>query len=381
MDILTICPQDHKNIIYRYLDVYDLIQLGITSKKLYLDANRKKELVEKLVDEYVYCRVYDTPLIDSEYFCPQNYYNELVQEYFDRIKTISFSDLQLTAPKVVEIQKRHSVSRFHFRSHLDEFGIVVPFTFFVHSFVKLQVDIKHQIIDRIFQYLLDLWRYAEKSQKCIYNTTKLCPDQGENDGFEFSKLFLSLNQILTDIFLEEKDLSIKQFIVDYFHKIRKTTSESKYYVWIDETEGEEDVEESKCRYFSNDYNLYHFIRTLKLCPTEIEKIVDVGLFLLKQSDHVSTGYPGYTFGLATFIAEVFDSFIEGEEEKMDFVDTGSKNENLDSLSEIIHYKLLVPFNQEKLYDNVLHELFIKSNFNYYKFKNVLESRYNRWMSK
>jgi hypothetical protein len=400
MDLLSRSPQDHINRIYDYLPVRALINIGMTNKKFYNDPKRKTLLVNKLVDDYLYISIYDQPFLTSEYFCPQNYYKELVDVYFDRLKRISIQDLihsfsvhhlmkhsDNLMSRIVSIQNVLSVRHFKFDQSINEYGIVIPFSFFVDAFIQLDMSVKKDIIFQVFKYILDLWRYAEKSLKCIYNT-KTLHRQTENvvsDSFEFSQLFLSLNQILTEIFIYDSDEQIRQYIVEQLTSIGKITRDSKYYYIVvnDDYVGQrtlfdqdrEEVEE--CSYYSNDYDILHFVRTLKVSPVEIPKIVDLGLFFKEQKcDHLQS-YHIESLILATFIAEVFDEFMDGEEEKLDFVDKGPDS-ILDSYSELINDQLQMEYKPGTTFDQVLGKLFYAANFNYQRFKQVLQFRLNRW---
>jgi hypothetical protein len=393
MDFLSSSPQDQINMIYEYLPINDLINIGSTNRKFYNDANRRKLLVNKLVDDYLYISIYDQPILTSEYFCPQRYYKDLVEVYFDRLKKISFHDLVFTQSNnecFISIQNILSVRHFKFNSSLNEYGIVIPFSFFVDAFIQLETSVKKDIISRVFQYLLNLWKHAEKSVKCIYNT-KTLHRQTENvasDSFEFSQLFLSLNQILTEIFTHETNEQIRQYIVDQFSSVQKTTQESKYYYIVvnDEYIGhrtlfdQETVEGEECSYYSNDYDILHFIRTLDVSPVNIPKVVELGLFFLKQKCNHLRAYHIETFILATFIAEVFDDFMGGEDETLDFIDKGPDS-ILDSYSEFINDQLLMEYKPGTKFDDVLENLFHAANFNYRRFKKVLHFRLNRWNGK
>lgn len=394
MDLLSLSPQDQINTIYEYLPINDLINIGITNRKFYTDVNRRKLLVNKLVDDYLYISIYDQPILTSEYFCPQRYYKELVDVYFDRLKNISFNELTITQSNTdfyVSIQNILSARHFKFDSSLNEYGIVIPFSFFVDAFIQLDTSLKKEIISRVFKYIFDLWKHAEKIVKCIYNT-KTLHRQNENvasDSFEFSQLFLSLNQILTEIFIHETNDQIRQYIIDELTLIQKITQESKYYYIVVNDEymsqrtlfdQEPDEEGEECSYYSNDYDILHFIRTLKVSPVDIPKVVELGLFFKKQKCHNLRAYHIDSLVLATFIAEVFEDFMGGDEETLDFVDRG-EDAILDSYSELVNDQLLLDYKPGIKFDDVLENLFHAANFNYQRFKKVLHFRLNRWNGK
>ena len=364
MDILSICPQDHKNLIYRFLDHRDLIQIGLVSKMFYSDSQRRKELVEKLVDDYLYCSIYESPLLLSEYFDTSRYYQELVNEFFGRIVNISFTDLQhSSSTNEILIQKKHSISRFSYHNDIRDFAVVVPFYFFSDAFCKQHYQTQVLFLERVFSYLLDLWRCANKSKKCLY----FFEPYGQIDNFQFSRLFLSMNQILVDLFI--KNSNLREIICSKFNDLTTVTSAS-YDWYILETILDESEESGHFTYYANDYDMNHFIRSFKLCPTEIEKICDIGLFFINAKidpdDRIRF--------ISTFIAETFDEFVD------DGVTPTTPNPQLDSYSEIIHEKLQLKF-QDQTYDQILDKLFVISNFNYQQFKNALHHRLTRWNDK
>jgi hypothetical protein len=395
MDLLSTSPQDHINKIYDYLPIRELIHIGMTNKKFYNDPKRKTLLVNKLVDDYLYISIYDQPILTSEYFCPHHYYKELVDVYFDRLKRISFKDLihsfsvhhlmnhsdHHLAPRIVSIQNVLCVRDFKFCQILNEFGIVLSFSFFLPVFIKLDTGLKKDIISRVFEYISELWKHAEKSLKCIVNTKNRQTEEIVSDIFEFSQLFLSLNQIITDIFIHDSDDQIRQYIVNLLSLFGNLTreSDSKYNnivvvgqrTLLDLEEGQEEGQEEGNEI--DEHDILHFIRKLKVSPVEIPKIVELGLFF---KDHLRA-YHIKSFILATFIAEVFDEFMDGDEEKFDFVDKGP-NSMLDSYSELINDQLLLDYKPGTTFDQVLGRLFYAANFNYQRFKQVLQFRLNRW---
>ena len=298
MDFISFCPQDHKNLIYQHLNACDLFNLGFTAKTFYHDKNRFDLLVYKIVDECIYINIYDhTPLLMNQYFQSSVYYKEVMRIYFDRLKQISFSDIQTVIPlTVAKVRKQFEIREFKFMLDLFEFGI--HFNYFVNAFLRLDKQNKIDILHNIGNYLYDLWKEAEKSQRCIYNTKFLMDSK---DSFEFSQLFLSMHHILKNVFLEDPDLSIKSHILHLIIKIGHLTNDSKYFYIA---QAQEDTE-TTCLYYSNDYDLMHFIRNLGLCPTDIKKVIEIGLFLSNlKLDSI------YFWLLPTFISEVFDQFTE-----------------------------------------------------------------------
>lgn len=379
MDLFTLCPQDHKNLIYHYLNAEDLIHLGLSCKSFYRDQERMKILVENLIDDYLYANVYHVPVILNEYFKSSLYYHELVEEYFSRLKSISFDDI-IRSGKTVSIQKVHRLQTFEFQKQLNEYGIRIHFSFFSHAYTWMEYDLKIKIIKQVIQYMFELWKYAERNLKCIYDTKNLHrqSEEVQSDSFEFSQLFLSLHNLLRDIFLE--DLETQQFLLDQIVDLGNKTKDSKYfYILTNDYQGQNQLlvsggysgldGETPCQYYSNDYDLLHFVRNLDICLTDIPTIVQVGQILRNQKYYGIHGY-----ALSTFIAELFDEFIGAEDDNLDSID----HCELDCYAEIIIYKLQMKYDDTKTYDDILEELFYISNFNYSHFKNVLENRLKRW---
>jgi hypothetical protein len=367
MDFLSLSPKDHIHLIYAYLGIRELLSIGLTSKRFYDDSVRRKILANKLIDDYLYINDVHTILTD-EYFPANRYYKELVDAYFERLKKISIQDLHFKSshPGIVSVHKMYSTVHFKFDLQKKEYEIVIPFDFFVQAFLGLDEAVKKEIILNIFGYLLELWKVAEKSSKCIYNTKTLhrqVEDIDDTDGFEFVQLFLSLNHILIDIFIHETNTT-RQFIVEQFNLIQTITHNCKYYYAVV-------YDYPECTYFSNDYDIIHFIRMMKISPVDILKIIDIGIFLKDQKWNLSHTYPPMNgFVLSTFIAEVFDDFVGGEDEMYTGID---EDRTLDGYAELIHEQLL-----NKSTDHALETLFYEVGFDYQRFKKVIQLRLNRW---
>ena len=402
MDYFTICPQDHKNLIYSYLGLSELIRIGLVSRLFYSDKKRRAFMARQLVDDVMYITIHEQPVLLNLNFRLTEYYTEIRYIYFDSLSKIKFTDIEHTSDSMITITPcsawtqnskpyygRTINKTFEYQDYLCDYGVIVPFAFFVDAFITLSNAKKIDIIHNIASYMMDLWRYAEKSKKCIYNTRLLFKDNTQiaSESFEFSQLFLSMHNIFKEIFVNDPDYAIKRAVFDIIHRMGETTHESTYCYFVLEDEMQEmapgqgtfmesggliEGGEAECRYYANDYDLTHFVKNLQIHITEIEKIVEIGNVIyqfigtFKNMKNYS-----YSFLVATFIAEIFDEFLMHDYRK-----------DLDCYSELILEKLNEPSttDPEHSNDRCLSDLFTFSNFDYNQFKYALKIRSDRWLS-
>ena len=129
MNILFV-PQDHKNFIYHFLSVRDLLNLSETCKTFCQDEKRREVIQRKLVDSCFYSR---TPLLKESLVC---IYPNVINLYFDSLKKIKF-----TKQSISQINKHE-----------------IPL--FLTSFLMLPYNEKVLIVKNLIQYLYDIWKYT-----------------------------------------------------------------------------------------------------------------------------------------------------------------------------------------------------------------------------
>jgi hypothetical protein len=137
-------PQDHKDFIYQFLSIRDLLNLSETCKTFYRDEKRKEIIQMKLVDSCFYSR---TPLLKESLVCV---FPNIMNFYFDYLSKIKFTPQSIS-----------------------EINDVVPF--FTHSFLLLPDDEKSLIVKNLIHYLYDIWKYTlleynHYIQLCTFST-------------------------------------------------------------------------------------------------------------------------------------------------------------------------------------------------------------------
>lgn len=184
-NILSI-PQDHKNLIYQFLDVKELVQLGKTCKSFHQDAKRKYFIAIKLVDSCFYHR---SPELNDN-----NFYSHLdiPNIYFQRLKTINISDITIYGG--------------------DKNPCLIHF--FVFPFMMLEYKEKYLIVENLVKYLYELWKYAEDKNEFI-----------RNYSFQLFELYHSIENVLKNIFIYDDEMRTK--ILDDLGVLKRKTKNSK----------------------------------------------------------------------------------------------------------------------------------------------------------
>lgn len=127
-DLFPFIPQDHKNLIYSFLDIKDLVNLSETCKTFHQDEKRKEIIQIKLVHS---CFHSSYPLLKEHHL---HIFPNIMNYYFEYLKTIKF-----TEPSI-----NHEIP------------------FFIQPFLTLPTSDKYLIIENLVRYLTDIWIYARK---------------------------------------------------------------------------------------------------------------------------------------------------------------------------------------------------------------------------
>lgn len=337
---MEVVPQDHKNLIYECMDIHTLISLGKTCKTFLHDEHRKRSLAKKVIDEYVYTSIYDSPVLASEHFGSHQLLDYLCEFYFGRLNRISVCDLATMT--------------------LDD--SIVPFNMFEHLFTELSQDKKLSIIKNVFDFMKDLFLIADKNKCCVYMTQTYNPKNPmlrqmgfstENTSFKYANLFLSLDQIVKRIFRIDKSKLIRFAIIEQIKLFDALTAKKETEIFILDV----DPNNLESSYYTNDYTLSYFLENLELKVSDLSEIVDIGLFL--------SGSRLTNYNIAEFIAHIFDDFT--------YVEQGY-NDKINCLSEEIKEQL-----KDTDLNNNLKFLFTVSGFDYQLFLNAVDFRWKQWL--
>ena len=344
---MEVVPQDHKNLIYECMDIHTLISLGKTCKTFLYDEQRKKSLSKKVVDEYIYTSIYNSPVLVSEHFGSQQLLDYLCEYYFSRLNRISICDLEVL---------------------FQEYSIV-PFEMFEHLFTELPFAKKISIIQNVFHFMKDLFLIADKSKSCVYMKKIYKPRHpmlhqmgfsADDSGFKYANLFLSLDQIIKRIFVLDKSNSVRLQILEQIQSFEDLTSKKETEIFILDV----DPNNMESSYYTNNYTLSYFIENLGLKVTDLKDIVDVGYFLVDVGTFLSQKVQTYSNSIANFVAHIFDDFT--------FIEQGY-NDKINCLSEEIKEQL-----KDSDLNSKLQTLFTISRFDYRLFTNAVEFRWKQW---
>jgi hypothetical protein len=163
--------------------------------------------------------------------------------YFQRLQTIGISDLRLIYGEcpLLEFNNNGLIERVQ-RKSFDK-----TIYFFVCDFLTLDIQKKISILSNLFQFMYDLWEYAEQHYQ---DMTKGYCDTVLN-FFDFYSLFKSIEHFIQDVFLDGKD--IRDFIMEQILLLEDRTKNSKLY------------SKSNYDYFfntPNQYNVFNFVTNI-----------------------------------------------------------------------------------------------------------------------
>jgi len=241
-------PQDHKNLIYQFLSIKDLLHLGQTCKAIHHDEKRIQIIQKKIIDSCFYAQSIKPVLKESLI----QIYPNVMNDYFHRLKTIQITDTS-------------------------NYQISYPIPFFISPFLMLPVNVRSLIVKNLTRYLYDLWMYAQDNQITPYSSISL---------------FDSLENILKEIFIYDIQ-SIKVYILyELYEFSNKTKSSDRRY------------SKNRHSYFNTEPNRYtvdRFICSLGLRYwKDLECIIEIA-DLLESYDLMY---------LYDFLYEIFQPFID-----------------------------------------------------------------------
>lgn len=302
MNIIT-TPQDHKRMIYSYLDVKSLIRLGNTCQDLYKDKIRILILVEKVVDSYFYIQKNDLGIIKSWTKFP--YEDIFYKMYLQRLKKISLKDIQIikhsTTQKVEEIIIHNQLREIKSHGNID-----YTITFFQEYISRLEQREKNEVLGIILQYFHDII----VSPICLVVTT-------------FHSLAKEIHDTIANIFVDDNNVT-RRFIIEEIEKNYKSI--------------EKDVRFPI-------YKLKNFLQCLPLTYGDIVKVIEIGNLLIEMEKKDNLKY---------FIRDYFDDFLDLE---ILMMNRNNNFCNIDSYASDIYYQLKMKHNRHHTYGDKLNELF------------------------
>jgi hypothetical protein len=240
-------PQDHKDFIYRFLSIRDLLNLSETCKTFHQDEKRKEVIQKKLVDSCFYSRY---PLLKESLVCV---FPNVMNFYFDRLKKIKFTPQSIT-----------------------EINEGVPF--FPHCFILLPFDEKTLLVKNLIRYLGDIWNYS-------IDKKRIWAQWSQNT--ELPGLFSTFENILKLIFINDPKIRHHMLIELYsFSKGMKSSAQPRFSFNFKE---------------DNRYTLDQFICGLGLYYwRDLKTIIEI-------SDLLEPDYEMYLFDL---LYDLFQPFID-----------------------------------------------------------------------
>jgi len=204
MNELIYVPQDHRNIIYTFLDVASLIRLGSTCKYLNVERGRIFYLMQKVVDSYFYIHRDDVGVIKNWMNFP--YENLFYEIYLERLKKISVKDIQIVnIPNVQSIIVHHQL-----REIKTDDNFYLHITFFTGYIIGLPRPEKHEVLKKVFEYLFSL----KKMDKLEFMYLNI--------------LFEDIYKSLCHIFKDERDVETRMFMIQQI----EDKDRPKFLTWL-----------------------------------------------------------------------------------------------------------------------------------------------------
>jgi hypothetical protein len=212
-------PPDHKNIIYSFLDIKSLIQLGSTCKTFHNDKGLILRLVQKVVDSYFFCSSSHLGIIHSWLKFP--YIDLFNQIYIDQLKKISFEHLELvkdsTTNKIESIIVHQQTRYIEIKDpHSQDYNIHI----FMDAILSCTRTEKTQIYLSLFQFIGKILS--------VTIDTVMFSVQIDNKGLNVYLRYLGLKIYgsLREMFQYEKDRSMKKLLIMEMDKFSESLSKS-----------------------------------------------------------------------------------------------------------------------------------------------------------
>lgn len=327
-DLFTNSPRDHKNLIYNFLEIKDLISIGQVCKTFYNDEFRWKELMHKVVDAHFLQEISEFKILShyKKILIQSGREKELIEQYVKKLISFEFCD------KISKDAKKQFIS-------------------FDPNYFK-ENECKKQIIDVIGKNIYRLWEYAEKNKQDMFFQ--------DPKGFEYYVLYRSLENILKCIFLSNPD-PIKQLVFNTIRDLENQTINSQ-----------KDIVNYNQDYYyffrnTNQINSLFFIAHVDhYLFFELNPILETGDFLSTQTTEYDTVF------LYHYLRERFDSFLDLENLSYDMY--------LDEFIEVLNEKYSETITKKER----LFELFVLSNYHvqdlferslYWRQKRIEEDEY------
>ena len=277
-------PQDHKNLIYSFLDIHSLNHLRACCQTFYTDYNLVLILVQKIVDSYFYKSYNYTGIIRRwDNFGYEKIFYEM---YTKKLKQISFTDIQILS------MKDNHAERMMYNNQIKEYPATIDLviSFFTGFIITLPRKDKFEIIDKMVEYLYDLWKYAEDNRQALHvHFHSDCQYNQKCPCFDFYNLYhLNIHDSLIEIFSDDNDFETRKYIIHKLNDLSYRTRDGKTHAHI-------------WNLSSNQYKIKDFMTSPEhIRYDEISKIIDIGEMLYKM-DRIDL--------LEDFFSSYFDSFI------------------------------------------------------------------------
>jgi len=296
-------PNDHRSLIYSFLDIKSLISLGITSKTNYHDNMRISKLVQVVVDSYFYIQKDYMGCIKRWSKFP--YHDLFYQYYLERLQKISFDDVQIIFSKSESISNNSTkysntniVEAIIVHNQMREIKCGQHFdriiTFFNDHILKLEIHKKHKILENVFKYF---YRLLSLPNTILEKNLK--------------SLFLGIHNTLALIFVESNNVT-RKFMIDELDKIQRQNSLSN-------------------EKFRTQYKIKNFLHQLPLTYSDITRVIEIGDLLMEMDKRDDLKY---------FLQEYFEDFL-------DTTLITSNNNNLvvylDDYAEEIYHQLKIKY--------------------------------------
>lgn len=271
--------------IYKYLGIFELVNLSLINKKTYNDDHRKYLVTQKVIFSYIYRNgifgtVEDFPLF---YKCISDEL-DFRHLYLNKLSMIYFSDIKL-------IRDQFNKKYIQISSEADSFiykecGFSTRITYFPKMFDNVDTNIIENVLNNLYRYRLDLWKYAEDNNQLMIlsNVSPSC------HYFDFYTLFDSINHFLIDTFKFYPNL--RENIYDKLLDQEEITKNSR------------EFSNRRSNYFfegsTNQLKILDFILDITIEYYELDLIVAIGEFILSKDELLCYHY----------LREKFDAFID-----------------------------------------------------------------------
>ena len=308
------------NIIYTFLDLSNLLNIGLVSKQLYLDVHRKDQILRRVVDAHFYAnRCWFGPI--HNWTILKNHYDKdkFIKLYFECLEKVGIHDLEILVNTHIKVIKSNIV--------YDHRTFDQTIKFRREEFLELALSRQQNIIKVLIKYMYDLWAHAQKYKQDMTKSSY--------HYLNFYSLHKSIEYFLQYVF--EVNSNLRSFIIDNLIWLNDATKSSKIHD-DDDIYHHDDI-------LSNGFKIENFI---SYCGTQefylLDEILDIGDWLLKNTKEYLYDYLDFRF----------ENLID--------LSSDEENRSYDYFMVKLKQELSKPYDQNYTKKDKLFQLFTSANY-------------------